>query len=527
MSASQNMIVNHNDQVEWELQSEISKCLLCKDALCACACPKNLKPDQRIRSLYFQNVYSACTQLPEDPCLYCDRPCERACVLKNCTAKSSVKIRAIMESLDRIYRQKKEKTIEAFEPDLSMDICGVKLENPFLLSSSVVASNYEMCAKAFETGWAGVCYKTICTFDQHEASPRFSALRNRPENFYGFKNIEQLSDHSVKENMEVFQKLKKKYPSKVIIASIMGKNEEEWEELARCCQRAGADVIELNFSCPNMEDGDLGITIGQSEKLIEKFTRAARKGCTVPLLAKMTPNITDMVPMAVAAKRGGADGIAAINTIKSITGVEISNMTPEPNVNGRSALGGYSGAAVKPIALRFISDLADSEELKGSHISGMGGIENWYSALEFILLGAGSLQVTTAVMQYGYRIVEDMINGLRGYMVEHGIRNLYQLKGGACKAVVGLDNLERDTVLFPVFDLEKCIGCGRCEISCYDGGHQAIVFNPVTRKPTLNGAKCVGCHLCRLVCPCAAIGTAQKRIYRKPVEKEIPPVHKA
>ena len=370
-----------------------------------------------------------------------------------------------------------------------------------------------------DMGWAGICFKTICNFDQHEASPRFSVLRNRPESFYGFKNIEQLSDHSVRENMQILRRLKDDYPSKVIIASIMGRNEAEWEELARECQAAGADVIELNFSCPNMEDNGLGVTIGQSEELIERFTRAARRGCSIPLLAKMTPNITDMVPMAIAAKRGGADGIAAINTIKSITGVNINTMTPEPMVKGRSSLGGYSGPAVKPIALRFISDMANAKELQDCHISGMGGIENWHSALEFILLGAGSLQITTAVMQYGYRIIEDLLGGLRGYMQENGIHNLYQVKGGACNAMVSLDELERDTVLLPVFDKEKCIGCGRCEISCSDGGHQAIRFDPVTRRPSLNGAKCVGCHLCRLICPAEAIGTAAKRIYRAPIHK--------
>ena len=520
MAENQKLINTQNESIEWGLQSEIRKCLLCKDAPCAGACSKNLNPDERIRSLYFQNIYSACSKMPEDPCSGCKGECEHACILNNCENGSAVQIRKIMGALDKIYRGRKEKAIEDFEPDLSLDICGVKLENPFLLSSSVVASNYEMCAKALETGWAGICYKTICTFDQHETSPRFSALRSSPESFFGFKNIEQLSDHSVADNLEIFRALKEKYPSKVIIASIMGKNEAEWEDLAKKCQEAGADVIELNFSCPNMEDSDLGVTIGQSEELIEKFTRAARKGCTIPLLAKMTPNITDMVPMAIAAKRGGADGISAINTIKSITGVNVDSMTPEPNVSGHSALGGYSGAAVKPIALRFISELAGSKELEGCHISGMGGIENWYSALEFILLGAGSLQVTTAVMQYGYRIVEDMINGLRGYMVEHGIKNLYQLKGGACNAVVDLNDLERDTILLPVFNQEKCIGCGRCEISCYDGGHQAITFDSEKRRPSLNGAKCVGCHLCRLVCPAGAIGTASKRIYRKAIEKE-------
>ena len=515
----ENMIDRQNEALDWDLQMEVHKCLLCKDGPCSAACPQHLRPDERIRSMYFQNIYSACTGLPEDACLHCDAGCEKACVLAKQEHDTAVHVRRLMKAAAGIYQAKESYPVEKFEPDLSLDICGVKLENPFLLSSSVVASNYEMIAKAFDLGWAGMCYKTICSFDQHEASPRFSALRNTPGSFYGFKNIEQLSDHSVEENMEVFRRLKAKYPEKVIIASIMGKDEAEWESLARRCQEAGADVIELNFSCPNMEDGALGVTIGQSEELIEKYTKAARKGCTVPLLAKMTPNITDMVPMAAAARRGGADGIAAINTIKSITGVEVDTMSPEPNVCGRSSLGGYSGAAVKPIALRFISDLAGAAELQNCHISGMGGIENWHTALEFIMLGAGSLQITTAVMQYGYRIIDDLLGGLRGYMVEHGIRNLYQVKGGALRSIVPLDDLERDTILFPEFDLDRCVGCGRCEISCYDGGHQAITFDPVTRKPKLNGKKCVGCHLCRLVCPAGAIGTAGGRIVRKPIQK--------
>ena len=519
MKNQSSLIQARNESLPWNLQHEVSKCLLCKDAPCSSACPKGLSPDMRVRSLYFQNLYSACSGLTEDCCAGCDAPCEGACILSATEAGSPVRIPTLMNAMADVYRQKKELDFRPVEPDLSMEICGVRLENPFLLSSSVVASSYEMCARAFEMGWAGACYKTICNFDQHEASPRFSALRNRPESFYGFKNIEQLSDHSVEENMEVFRRLKRDYPTKVIIASIMGRDEAEWESLARKCQEAGADVIELNFSCPNLEDGALGVTIGQSEELIERFTRAARRGCTIPLLAKMTPNITDMVPMAIAARRGGADGIAAINTIKSITGVEVDTMTPEPNVSGRSAVGGYSGAAVKPIALRFISDLATAPELRGCHLSGMGGIENWYSALEFILLGAGSLQITTAVMQYGYRIIDDLLGGLKGYMIEHGIHSLQQVLGGACNAVVPLDDLERDMVLLPVFDQEKCIGCGRCELSCRDGGHQAILFDKETRRPRLNGLKCVGCHLCRLVCPSGAIGVAGKRIHREPISK--------
>ncbi|MBQ1899273.1 MAG: NAD-dependent dihydropyrimidine dehydrogenase subunit PreA [Erysipelotrichaceae bacterium] len=388
----------------------------------------------------------------------------------------------------------------------------MKLENPFLLSSSVVASNYEMCAKAFEQGFAGACFKTICLFEQHETSPRFSALKSQNGSFYGFKNIEQLSDHSLEENLVVFGQLKEKYPDKIIIASIMGRNEKEWEYLARECDKAGADVIECNFSCPNMEESALGVTIGQSEELTKRFTAAARKGTKKPLLAKMTPNITDMVPVAIAAKEGGADGIAAINTIKSITSVNIDTLAPLPSVKGKSSPGGYSGSAVKPIALRFISDMSNCEDLQDMHISGMGGITTWRDALEFLLLGCGSLQITTAVMQYGYRIVDDLTAGLKGYMRERNIKDLYQLIGAAKENIVELDELERDTILYPKFRNEQYIGCGRCYISCYDGGHQAIRFDETNRRPILDAKKCVGCHLCLLVCPAKAITTAIRRV---------------
>jgi dihydropyrimidine dehydrogenase (NAD+) subunit PreA len=186
--------------------------------------------------------------------------------------------------------------------------------------------------------------------------------------------------------MEIFRVLRREFPAKVIIASIMGRNEEEWTSLAKRCEEAGASVIECNFSCPNMEDSDLGVTIGQSEELVERFTRAVKKGTGLPVLVKLTPNVADMVPLALAAKRGGADGIAAINTINSVTGVNIDTLVAEPSVRGKSIVGGYSGPAVKPIALRFIAEMANCHELDALHISGMGGIETWRDALEFILL---------------------------------------------------------------------------------------------------------------------------------------------
>ena len=490
-------------------RTDMITCALCGDAPCSAACGK-IDPAALLRSIWFDNEKAAASRFPAvNPCADCPAPCETACV-----RPGKVRIRELMNRLHSEIKPELEIGLPLSEERLRTEFCGVPLENPFFLSSSVVASTYDMCARAFEAGWAGISFKTICSFDIHEASPRFSAITGDNGSIIGFKNIEQLSDHSVSENMEIFRRLKKNYPSKFILASIMGKNDMEWEELARACEENGADAIELNFSCPNMADGGLGSDIGQVPELVERFTAAARRGTKLPILAKLTPNVAAMSPAAEAARRGGADGIAAINTIKSIIGVSPHTYVSAPAVHGRSAVGGYSGNAVKPIALRFIAELAQNPALTGMHLSAMGGVENWSDALEFILLGAGSIQVTTAVMQYGYRIIDDLKAGLNLYLAEKGYESVREAQGLALDSISETtDVLERDTVLFPKFYREKCIGCGRCVISCADGGHQAIRLN-AERLPILNGAKCVGCHLCVLVCPQKAIGSSRKRIFR-------------
>ncbi len=483
-------------------------CMLCLDAPCNKAC-QEMEPGDALRRVWFDNEDVATLELPENnPCISCDAPCEKASV-----NSGKVQIKRIISAIIEDVAVEEGLSLPQDENRLKCDICGVPLENPFLLSSSVVASTYDMCARAFEAGWAGACFKTICSFDIHEASPRFSAITGDNGTIIGFKNIEQLSDHSVEENMEIFRRLKEKYPTKFILASIMGQDEAEWEELARLCEENGADAIELNFSCPNMQEDGLGSDIGQIPELVEKFTAAAKRGTKIPVLAKLTPNVATMSPAAEAALRGGADGLAAINTIKSITGVNPFTFVSAPAVRGKSALGGYSGNAVKPIALRFISELGQNPALKGMHISGMGGVETWRDALEFILLGSGSIQVTTAVMQYGYRIIDDLKAGLNLYLEQMGFNSVKDIIGAGLDSVSDTtDVLERDTILFPKFDSDKCIGCGRCVISCNDGGHQAIKFE--NRTPKLDGSKCVGCHLCLLVCPQNAISPGKKRIKR-------------
>lgn len=474
------------------IYQEAARCLLCKQAPCTSACPKGYNPSAALLAVRFDNSAGA-GEFIGSACADCSAPCENSCIHYD----FPIRIKEIAAQLV---------PTEKAEVDLSIDFCGVHCENPFFLSSSVVASDYEMIAKAFDKGWAGAVYKTIGFYKPKEVSPRFDAVAKEGTPFVGFRNMEQISDHTLEENLDIYRKLKRNYPNKVLVSSIMGQTDEEWTELARLSEEAGADIIECNFSCPHMSAKGMGSDVGQDSALVERFTALAKKGTRLPVLAKMTPNISHMEIPAMAAVEGGADGLAAINTIKSIT------TSRSAEVSGRTAVSGYSGKAVKPIALRFIYDMAGCPGLKGVPISGMGGIETWRDALDFLSLGCTNVQVTTSVMEYGYRVIDNLISGLSHYMKDNGIASVSELVGTELKKLVPADELDRRTEVFPKFDREKCIGCGRCYVSCYDGGHQAISFGE-DRKPVLNGAKCVGCHLCRLVCPVNAIGLS-KRITR-------------
>lgn len=492
------------------LQEAVSKCLLCVNPSCTKACNKGVESGRIIRSLRFDNYAGAFSLANENKsCLKCEsKDCEKACLKGKIT--NSVPVKQVISELLTLEETEKskrfinEKSIEKIDDvDLSVDFLGVHFENPFCLSSSVVGSDYEMVAKSFEEGWAGVAFKTIGFFTPNEVSPRFASLRKEDNTFVGFKNLEQISDHTLEENFEFFRKLKKNYPSKVIIASIMGRNEEEWELLAKKCEEAGVDILEANFSCPQMTEKGTGSDVGQSPELVASYCAAIKRGSKLPLLAKMTPNLGNMEIPALAAIKAGADGIAAINTVKSIMNVDLANFTTAPTVSQKSSVSGYSGKAVKPIALRFINDMKKNPDLSNIPISGMGGIETWQDAAEFISMGCGTVQVTTAIMQYGYRIVHDMIDGMKRYLKSQGFKSVSELIGKSLDSVVSADDLDRETKQFPKFLREKCVGCGRCVISCYDGGHQALTLN-AEGKPVMN-KNCVGCHLCVLVCPCEAI----------------------
>ena len=386
--------------------------------------------------------------------------------------------------------------------DLSIDFCGLKFKNPFLLSSSPVSNSAEMVARSFEAGWSGVVFKTLNsdTTPIIHPSPRMNEYGYGSKKLVGLQNVEMISDRTLKDNLADFLYLKKKYPGHVLVSSIMGFSNDEWAYLAKVSEDNGADMLELNFSCPHMAVEGAGHHVGQAFDLIEKFTATVKQSVSIPVIAKMTPNITDMTEPAIYAKQGGADAISAINTVSGISQIDLNGFIPKPNVFGLGSVSGTSGPAVKPIGLRFISDMAKCDEL-ALPLSGIGGIETWIDALEFILLGASTIQVTTGIIHYGYGIVEDMIEGLTDFMVEKNISKVQDLVGKALSNLKTTDKFDLKRQGRAEYDLTKCVGCGQCYTVCKDAGGYALDWDDKNTRPVLIEDKCLSCMICSFVCP--------------------------
>jgi dihydropyrimidine dehydrogenase (NAD+) subunit PreA len=396
--------------------------------------------------------------------------------------------------------------------DLSIDFAGIKSPNPFWVASGPPSNTAHQAHRAFEAGWGGVVWKTIGE-PIVNVSSRYSALTLGGMKMAGFNNIELISDRSPETNFDEIAEVKKRWPKHAVIASLMVDTRERWHEFVKRSADCGADGIELNFGCPHgMCERGMGSAVGQNPEVAETIVGWVMEAATIPVIVKLTPNITNVVYAARAAKRAGADAISLINTINSITNVNLDTLVPEPFVAGRSSHGGYCGPAVKPIALNMVHACA-ADPLVGLPISGIGGIGSWRDAAEFVALGSTSLQVCTAIMHYGFRIVEDMKDGLSAYLDSKGMRSLADLRGRAVSQVGDWQQLDLHYKRVARIDYEKCIGCNLCHIACEDGAHQCIdLVNsapyglgpgrvPGKPVPKVREDDCVGCNLCSIVCP--------------------------
>lgn len=384
---------------------------------------------------------------------------------------------------------------------LAVNCGGIRSPNPFWLASAPPANSGLQVQRAFEAGWGGAVWKTLGTPIQNVSS-RFGAVTIRGVQGAGFNNIELITDRSLEINFREITETKRLFPGNAIIVSLMVETRDQWRDIIKRSIDTGADGIELNFGCPHgMCERGMGSAVGQEPRVNQEITSWAVEYSTIPVLVKLTPNVSDIIPHGMAAKRGGAHGVSLINTIKSIIGVDIDRFVPEPRVAGLSTNGGYCGAAVRPIALHMVAALARNKEF-GLPISGIGGVCNWRDAVEFILLGSSSVQVCTEVMLRGYRIVEDMIDGLTEYMRTHNFTAIDQMVGKAIPGFSEWGNLDLNYETIAKIDADKCIGCYQCVAACHDGAHQCI--HPATdgsRVPIVDESECVGCNLCQIVCP--------------------------
>ena len=396
--------------------------------------------------------------------------------------------------------------------NLHTNFAGIKSPNPFWLASAPPTNSGYQIMKAFDAGWGGAVWKTLGV-PVVNVSSRYGALNYRNSRMVGFNNIELITDRPLKDNLREIEEVKKRFPDHAVIASLMVESREEWHQIIRDVTNAGADGVELNFGCPHgMCERGMGSAVGQEPKVLKTIVSWVKEVATIPVIVKLTPNITDITRPALAAVEGGGDALALINTIQSIVGVDIDNFVPYPVVDGKSTNGGYCGPAVKPIALNMLKNCTQHSQIKVP-VSGIGGIENWRDAVEFILLGASSVQVCTAVMHYGFGIIREMVAGLEQYMDEKGFETIDQMRGKALPNILHWEDLNLKYKVVANISQTKCIGCQLCYTACEDGAHQAIRLSkdPLDRIPQIIEENCVGCNLCSLVCPVEECITMERR----------------
>jgi dihydropyrimidine dehydrogenase (NAD+) subunit PreA len=391
--------------------------------------------------------------------------------------------------------------------NLHTTFAGIHSPNPFWLASAPPTDKAYNVNRAFEAGWGGVVWKTLGEAGPpivNVNGPRYGALLTPDRRMLGFNNIELITDRDLEINLKEITEVKRNWPDRAMVVSLMVPCEEAaWKAILPRVEDTGADGIELNFGCPHgMSERGMGAAVGQVPEYIEMVTAWCKQHSKLPVIVKLTPNITDIRQPARAAKRGGADAVSLINTINSIMGVDPATLTMQPTTGGKGSHGGYCGPAVKPIALNMVAEIARDPLTSGMPISGIGGIGNWRDALDYIALGAGNVQVCTAAMVYGFKIVQEMADGFSNYMDEMGFKTVGEIVGRAVPTVSDWKYLNFNSISKAVINQDSCIQCGRCHIACEDTSHQAITqMKNGKRHFEVIEAECVGCNLCVTVCP--------------------------
>ena len=388
--------------------------------------------------------------------------------------------------------------------DLSSNFLGIKSPNPFWLASAPPTDKKINVLRALEAGWGGVVWKTLGSQIKNVSS-RYSAVNFNGSRMMGFNNIELISDRPLDINLKEIREVLREFPDRAMVVSLMADNSREsWHELIKKVENTGAHGLELNFGCPHgMTERGMGASVGQDPEIARMVVEWVMEIASIPVITKLTPNVHSVVPTGKAVVEAGSNALSLINTIQSVTGINLDTLVPNPNVAGKSVFGGYCGPAVKPIALKFLTTISQDATTGKVPVSGIGGISTWKDAVEFMLLGATNVQVCTAAMKHGFRIIEDLCEGLNNWMDEKGFANTTDFIGKSVPAITNWEELDINYHIVAHINQDKCIHCGLCYIVCEDTAHQAI--NLSYGKPyntySIKEPECVGCNLCELVCP--------------------------